>query len=56
LVRVLTGVFDPPPAALTLPWSYLVVLVAAITAATAISALSFLRWARHAPVSTLREA
>jgi putative ABC transport system permease protein len=56
LVRVLTGVFDPPPAALTLPWSYLVVLVAATTAATAISALSFVRWARHAPVSTLREA
>jgi putative ABC transport system permease protein len=29
LVKVLTGVFDPPPQALAIPWLYLVVLIAA---------------------------
>jgi len=29
LVKVLTGVFDPAPQALTIPWLYLVVLIVA---------------------------
>jgi putative ABC transport system permease protein len=29
LVKVLTGVFDPPPQALSIPWLYLIVLIAA---------------------------
>ncbi len=37
LVKVLTGVFDPPPENLVLPWSYLALLIAAGLAATAIA-------------------
>jgi putative ABC transport system permease protein len=29
LVKVLTGVFDPPPEALSIPWLYLIVLIGA---------------------------
>jgi putative ABC transport system permease protein len=33
IVKVLTGVFDPPPTTLAVPWSYLgIVMVVAITA------------------------
>ena len=32
LVKVLTGVFDPPPSAIAVPWGYLVALVALIVA------------------------
>ena len=34
LVKVLTGVFDPPPEALSVPWSYLLWLVVAAAVAT----------------------
>ena len=35
LVKVLTGVFDPPPQALSIPWLYLIVVVLAGCASTA---------------------
>ena len=35
LVKVLTGVFDPPPEALSIPWLYLIVVLLAGCAATA---------------------
>jgi putative ABC transport system permease protein len=35
LVKVLTGIFDPPPAAATVPWTYLLSLVAVVVAVTA---------------------
>ncbi|CAN5906124.1 hypothetical protein BH11GEM2_BH11GEM2_17930 [soil metagenome] len=34
LVKVLTGVFDPPPQSLTIPWVYLAVLILAGCAST----------------------
>ncbi len=37
LVKVLTGVFDPPPQALTIPWSYLGVLIIAGCLSTALA-------------------
>ena len=43
LVAVLTGVFDPPPAAVTVPWTYL-----AATAASAVVALGAAAEAPHA--------
>jgi putative ABC transport system permease protein len=33
LVKVLTGVFDPPPAHLAVPWGYLLVVAASSAAA-----------------------
>jgi putative ABC transport system permease protein len=55
LVKTLTGVFGPPPAALTVPWPYLatvvLVLLAAITAVTTAT----IRIARTPPTRVLRE-
>jgi putative ABC transport system permease protein len=55
LVRVLTGVFDPPPTSLVVPWLYLsataalmIVMIGAVSAAT-------VRLARKSPLSALRE-
>ena len=39
LVKVLTGVFDPPPEALSIPWSYLVVLIVAGAVSTALAVI-----------------
>lgn len=38
LVRVLTGVFDPPPDAVTVPWSYLGVIAAVAVLAAVVAA------------------
>lgn len=56
LAKVLTGVFDPPPAALSVPWLYLALLVLAVSASSMLSVVVFARWARRAPIATLREA
>jgi putative ABC transport system permease protein len=54
LVRVLTGVFDPPPNALTVPWGYLGVLFAATLAATLATIVVSAAAARRDPVRELR--
>jgi putative ABC transport system permease protein len=53
LVSVLTGVFDPPPAALSVPWVYLVVI--AVTTVAAIGAVSAgtVGFARRSPLAAL---
>ncbi len=55
LVKVLTGVFDPPPAALAVPWRYLLAVTIVAIAAVVLTAAVTLRWARRSSVSTLRE-
>jgi putative ABC transport system permease protein len=55
LVKVLEGVFDPPPEGLSVPWLYLATLVAAIVAAMAIAVFNALREVRVDPVQRLRE-
>jgi putative ABC transport system permease protein len=55
LVALLSGVFDPPPHTLTVPWSYLGALAAAIIIAIAVAAGIIARLARRAPLATLRE-
>jgi len=55
LVAVLTGVFDPPPAVLAVPWPYLVAVVATVLAATLIAALAVSRGTRRPAVELLRE-
>ncbi len=55
LVKVLTGVFDPPPDALTVPWGYLGTLVG-LTVATVIAAGALtLRALRRPAVDELRD-
>jgi len=40
LVRLLTGVFDPPPDNLSVPWLYLAVVLAFVVASVAAAVLS----------------
>lgn len=54
LVVILTGVFDPPPAALTVPWGYLGLLLVAAAASTAVAVVLVLRATGSAVVSALR--
>jgi putative ABC transport system permease protein len=55
LVKVLTGVFDPPPDVLAIPWTYLgVVLVLTVLAVGAAGALT-LRTLRRPAVEELRD-
>ena len=35
IVKILTGVFDPPPEHLSVPWAYLAALLVAVSAAIA---------------------
>ncbi|MGO4456506.1 FtsX-like permease family protein [Streptomyces sp. M-16] len=55
LVKVLTGVFDPPPATAAVPWAYLAVTVAATVTALASAALNAARRSARPPVEELRE-
>jgi putative ABC transport system permease protein len=54
LVKVLTGVFDPPPEVLTIPWAYLGALVTAAILSTAIATVYASRAARLAMMASLR--
>jgi putative ABC transport system permease protein len=54
LVAVLIGVFDPPPASLSVPWAYLA-LVASVTLASVVGAgVATVRMARRSSVNILR--
>jgi putative ABC transport system permease protein len=55
LVKVLTGVFDPPPAALAVPWSYLGAVALVTIGAIAVAASGTVRNARRPAIATLRE-
>jgi putative ABC transport system permease protein len=54
LVKVHTGVFDPPPAALVVPWPYLAAVTGAALLATAVAAAGALRLTRRPAVAVLR--
>jgi HAMP domain-containing protein len=55
LVRVLAGVFDPPPSALSVPWEYLAATVGAIIVAICTASGLTVRLARRSSVTVLRE-
>jgi putative ABC transport system permease protein len=55
LVKVLTGVFDPPPDVLAIPWGYLAGLVAVICVAVAVSGAATLRALRKPAIEELRD-
>ncbi|MEV6700955.1 FtsX-like permease family protein [Streptomyces sp. NPDC051453] len=55
LVKVLTGVFDPPPATIAVPWSYLTLTVLAAVTAIAAAALNAARLSSRPAVEELRE-
>ncbi len=55
LVKVLTGVFDPPPETVAAPWPYLALTLAAALAAIVGAALSGVRRSTRPAVEELRE-
>jgi putative ABC transport system permease protein len=55
LVKVLTGVFDPPPDHLSVPWGYLLTVAALACGAAAASGILTLRALRRPSVETLRD-
>ncbi|MFF3559568.1 FtsX-like permease family protein [Streptomyces sp. NPDC002574] len=55
LVKVLTGVFDPPPATIAVPWAYLVLTVLVAVAAIAAAAWNATRRATRPAVEELRD-
>jgi putative ABC transport system permease protein len=55
LVAVLTGVFDPPPSAPTVPWPYLLAVAGTLIAALAVVSVVTVRLARRPPLRVLRE-
>ena len=55
LTTVLTGVFDPPPEALAVPWLYLLALLLAGAVSTTGAVLGTLAAAQHSSTETLRE-
>lgn len=55
LVKVLTGVFDPPPAAVAVPWGYLVTVVAVVVGLVLVVVAEMMRRSRTVDVTTLRE-
>jgi hypothetical protein len=55
LVKVLTGVFDPPPSAIAVPWPYLTVTVAVAVGAIIAGALTSARGSSRPAVEELRE-
>ena len=55
LVKVLTGVFDPPPDALAVPWIYLGTVTVVAVTAVALATVAMLRALRRPQVETLRD-
>jgi putative ABC transport system permease protein len=55
LVKVLTGVFDPPPAALAIPWAYLGTVTAATILALTVVTAGAVRAVRRPAIGVLRE-
>ena len=55
LVKVLNGVFDPAPAHLSVPWTYLGTVGAAATAAIAVATVVAARSAQRPAIATLRD-
>lgn len=55
LVSVLTGVFDPPPDALAVPWGYLAGALAVVVGAVGGAATLTVRALRRSTITTLRD-
>jgi putative ABC transport system permease protein len=55
LVKVLTGVFDPPPDYLSIPWGYLSAVLAVTVASVAVASALALRALRRPAIEELRD-
>ena len=55
IVKILTGVFDPPPQHLSVPWGYLAGLLAATAIAITMAGVGMLRATRRPAMTMLRD-
>ncbi len=55
LVKMLTGVFDPPPESMSVPWIYLVILIFAAAVSTIVAVLLAYRQSHHSGITVMRE-
>jgi putative ABC transport system permease protein len=55
LIKVLTGVFDPPPDVLAIPWTYLGAVLALTVAAVVVAGMLTLRTLRRPAIEELRD-
>lgn len=55
LVKVLTGVFDPPPDALSVPWTYLGAVIVLTAGAVGVAGAATLRALRRPAIEELRD-
>jgi len=55
LVKVLTGVFDPPPSVIAVPWLYLTALGVVTVGAFGVVGAAAIRVARRPAISVLRD-
>ncbi len=55
LIKVLTGVFDPAPSALAVPWAYLATVAGVGLAAVAVAAVATIRSTRRPAISVIRD-
>jgi putative ABC transport system permease protein len=56
LVKLLTGVFDPPPETLTVPWLYLVATLIATLVGVGLALWLAERQIERSPVEVLRQS
>jgi putative ABC transport system permease protein len=54
LVKLMTGVFDPPPEALSAPWVYLTILAVVAALAVGLAVVGTMRSAQAAVIEKLR--
>jgi putative ABC transport system permease protein len=54
-LKILTGVFDPPPEALSWPWSYLAVAIGAILLAVLLASVATIRATRRPVIEIIRD-
>jgi putative ABC transport system permease protein len=55
IVKILTGVFDPPPPHLFIPWGYLAALAAVTAGAVVGAGVSVIRTARKPAIDVIRD-
>jgi putative ABC transport system permease protein len=55
LIKVLNGIFDPPPQHPAVPWTFVVVVVLAVAATGAVATAAAARWAGRVDASRLRD-
>ena len=55
LIKVLTGVFDPPPDTAAVPWAYVLALAAVAAGSMAIGGAAAVRAATHGAITRLRD-